>query len=89
MQYNIHMQRNNVTFCMSNTLSQDINTCVGNTYILPEDIIYILYTCDIFAAYKKTKYSLCVAQMYKFRLFCYIASHILLVYIFTHIHTFV
>jgi len=27
--------------------------------------------------------------MYKFKFFCYIASHILLVYIFTHIHTFV
>jgi len=25
--------------------------------------------------------------MYKFRLFCYIALHILLVYIFTHTHT--
>jgi len=25
MQYNIHMQCNNVTFCMSNTLSHDTN----------------------------------------------------------------
>jgi len=62
---------------------------LGNAYILPEDIIYILHTCDIFAAYKKTKYSLCISQMYKFKFFCYIASYILLVYIFIHIHTFV
>jgi len=36
---------------------------LGNTYILPEDIIHILHTCDIFAAYKKTKYSLCITNV--------------------------
>jgi len=29
MQYNIHMQCNKVTFCMSNTLSYDTNTCLA------------------------------------------------------------
>jgi len=89
MQYNIYMQGNNVTFCMSNTLSQDINTCLAiHISFLRILYIYILHTCDIFAAYKKTKYSLCISQMY-ISLDYSVASHILLVYIFTHIHTFV